>query len=70
MSDDSLRTRARKAVEDAVDETVKGRVEALFNNLAGGTALPKAAGMMKDGFAQVIAGREAALKIVDEVFPS
>lgn len=70
MSDDGLHARARKAVEDAVDETVKGRVEALFNNLAGGTPLPNAAGAMKLGLVQVVAGRDAALKIVDEVFPS
>lgn len=67
MSED-LKERATKAIEDAFDETIKGRAETLFNNLAGGTALPEAAGMMKKGLAQVKDGRAAALKIIAEVF--
>jgi hypothetical protein len=63
-----LADRAKKAVEDAFDETVKGRVEAMLNNLAGGTSLPEAAGMMKKGLLQVKAGRDAAIKIMAEVF--
>jgi hypothetical protein len=68
MSDESLVARANKAVEDAFDETIKGRAESMFNNLAGGTPLPESAGMMKKGLIQVKAGRETALKIVAEVF--
>lgn len=66
----SLQDRAAKAVEDAFDETVKGRVETMLNNLAGGTELSEAAGMMKRGLLQVKAGRDAALKIMTEVFSS
>lgn len=66
----SLQDRAARAVEDAFDETVKGRVETMLNNLAGGTELSEAAGMMKRGLLQVKAGRDAALKIMTEVFSS
>lgn len=70
MSEESLSTRAIKAVEDAFDETVKGRVETMLNNLAGGTPLPEAAGMMKKGLLQIKSGREIALKVMAEVFSS
>ena len=57
-----------QAVEDAFDETVKGRVETMLNNLAGGTPLAEAAGMMKKGLLQTKSGRDAALKVMSEIF--
>lgn len=69
MSDDSISSRAIKAVEDAFDETVKGRVEAMFNNLAGGMAPLDAASKMRRGLIEMKAGRDAALKIIAETFP-
>jgi hypothetical protein len=65
---DALIDRAKKAVEDAFDETIKDRVQTMLNNLSGGTDLPEAAGMMKRGLIQAKSGRDAALKVMAEIF--
>lgn len=63
----SLLDRAKKAVEDAFDETVKGRVDAEFVNIA--SEDPAQAGLQfKTGLKQIVVAREVALRVVEEVF--